>query len=44
MDIIIRLAKEKCGPILKHMLQGLDVEENPLETDVHRDAELENRV
>ena len=23
------------------MLQGLDVEENPLETDVHRDAELE---
>lgn len=33
--------KGKCGPILKHMLQGLDVEENPLETDVHRDAELE---
>ena len=33
--------KGKCGPILKHMLQGLDVEENPLEADVHRDAELE---
>lgn len=31
----------KCGPILKHMLQGLRVEENPLETDMHRNAELE---
>lgn len=33
--------KGKCGPILKHMLQGLHVEENPLETDMHRDTELE---
>ncbi len=33
--------KGKCEPILKHMLQGLQVEENPLETDVHRDTELE---
>ena len=33
--------KGKCGPILKHMLQGLHVEENPLEADVHRDTELE---
>lgn len=33
--------KEKCGPILKHMLQGLHVEENPLETDMYRDTELE---
>ncbi len=33
--------KGKCGPILKHMLQGLHVEENPLETDMHRGTELE---
>lgn len=33
--------KGKCGSILKHMLQGLHVEENPLETDMHRDTELE---
>ena len=33
--------KGKCGPILKHMLQGLHVEKNPLETDMHRDTELE---
>ena len=33
--------KGKCGPILKHMLRGLQVEENPLETGVHRDMELE---
>jgi len=33
--------KGKCGPILKHMLQGLHVEENPLETDMYRDTELE---
>ena len=32
--------KGKCGPILKHMLQGLHVEENPLETDMHRGTEL----
>ncbi len=25
--------QEKCGPILRYMLQGLDVEENPLETE-----------
>lgn len=31
----------KCKPILKHMLKGLQVEENPLEIDVHRDTELE---
>ena len=33
--------KGKCGSILKHMLQGLHVEENPLETDMYRDTELE---
>ena len=33
--------KGKCGPILKHMLQGLHVEKNPLETDRHRGTELE---
>ena len=33
--------KGKCGPILKHMLQGLHVVENPLETDMHRGTELE---
>ena len=33
--------KGKCGPILKHMLQGLHVEENPFETDMYRDTELE---
>ena len=33
--------KGKCGPILKHKLQGLHVEENPLETDMHRGTELE---
>ena len=33
--------KGKCGPILKHMLQGLHVEKNPLETDMHRGTELE---
>lgn len=33
--------KGKCGPILKHMLQGLHVEENPLEMDMYRDTELE---
>lgn len=33
--------KRKCGPILKHMLQGLHVEKNPLETDMHRGTELE---
>ena len=27
---IIRLAKGKCEPILQHMLQGLQVEENPM--------------
>ena len=33
--------KGKCGPILKHMLQGLHVEKNPLETDMRRGTELE---
>lgn len=33
--------KGKCEPILKHMLQGLDVEDNPLLTDLHRHTELE---
>ena len=33
--------KGKCEPILKHMLQGLNVEENPLLNDLHRDTELE---
>lgn len=33
--------KGKCGPILKHMLQGLHVEKNPLETDMHWGTELE---
>lgn len=33
--------KGKCEPILKHMLQGLQVEDNPLQNDLHRDAELE---
>lgn len=33
--------KGKCEPILKHMLQGLDVEDNPLLNDLHRNTELE---
>ncbi len=33
--------KSKCEPILKHMLQGLDVEENPLLKDPCRDRDLE---
>lgn len=32
--------KGKCEPILQHMLQGLEVDENPLLTDVHKDTEL----
>lgn len=31
----------KCGPILKHMLKGLQVEENPLETNIHQKTKLE---
>ena len=31
--------KGKCGPILAHMLQGLDVESNPLQPAVHTQAE-----
>lgn len=31
----------KCGPILAFMLQGLEVGENPLEADVHRNSPLE---
>lgn len=33
--------KGKCEPILKHMLQGLQVDENPLQADRQRDAVLE---
>lgn len=33
--------KGKCEPILKHMLQGLEVEENPLLNDLHHDRELD---
>lgn len=33
--------KGKCEPILQHMLQGLDVEPNPLLNDSHRKTELE---
>lgn len=33
--------KGKCGPILQHMLQGLDVEVNPLSADSHHLAKLE---
>ncbi len=41
MDIIIRLAKGKCEPILHHMLQGLRVDENPLLADSHRETKLD---
>lgn len=33
--------KGKCEPILQHMLQGLEVERNPLAEDVHKDTDLE---
>lgn len=33
--------KGKCEPILGHMLQGLDVEENPLLENAHRNTPLE---
>ncbi|WP_455613013.1 pseudouridine synthase [Bacteroides congonensis] len=33
--------KGKCEPILQHMLQGLEVDENPLLDNVHKDTELE---
>lgn len=33
--------KGKCEPILKHMLQGLDVEPDPLSADSHREVKLE---
>lgn len=33
--------KGKCEPILQHMLQGLEVDENPLLNPVHEDKELE---
>ena len=33
--------KGKCEPILQHMLQGLEVDENPLLNNVHKDTELE---
>ena len=33
--------KGKCEPILQHMLQGLEVDENPLLSNPHRDTELE---
>lgn len=33
--------KGKCEPILKHMLQGLEIEDNPLSIDNHRETHLE---
>lgn len=33
--------KGKCEPILGHMLQGLEVDENPLLADIHKDISLE---
>ena len=33
--------KGKCEPILQHMLQGLEVDENPLSPQAHRKEELE---
>lgn len=33
--------KGKCEPILQHMLQGLEVDENPLLSNTHKDTELE---
>ena len=33
--------KGKCEPILQHMLQGLEVDENPLLDNVHKDTKLE---
>lgn len=33
--------KGKCEPILKHMLQGLRVEDNPLSKEVHQNTVLE---
>ena len=33
--------KGKCDPILQHMLQGLEVDENPLLNPVHEEEELE---
>ena len=33
--------KGKCEPILTHMLQGLDVEPNPLSNDLHKKITLE---
>ena len=33
--------KGKCEPILQHMLQGLEIDENPLLNPVHEEEELE---
>ncbi len=33
--------KGKCEPILQHMLQGLEVDENPLLNSIHKEEELE---
>lgn len=33
--------KNKCEPILKHMLKGLEVEDNPLLENIHHDTKLE---
>lgn len=33
--------KGKCGPILEHMLQGLEVADNPLQENRHSETELE---
>lgn len=33
--------KGKCEPILQHMLQGLEVDGNPLSDNIHKDTDLE---
>lgn len=33
--------KGKCEPILQHMLTGLEVDSNPLSTNIHKNTELE---
>ena len=33
--------KGKCEPILQHMLQGLEIDENPLSANAHKKEELE---
>lgn len=33
--------KGKCEPILQHMLQGLEVDANPLSENIHKDTDIE---